>query len=1403
MGSAVFAPNYWVELFSESRHEPLAMPRARSVGGTRRFHATREMSSRIRRTLAHEDPERRRRLVDQDEIVSFAEPVVILGNPGLGKTELTKALGEHPGMTRIPAGKFARSANPDSLVGAAGRVIVDGLDEIASAAPGSAVEAVLEKLSVTGNPPFILSCREADWLGTADRGRIAQDYGAPPVVLHLQPFTRENARNFLSGTFQTIDAEGLLLELEQRGIEGLYGNPLTLRMLGEVAAADGALPETRADLFDRASCVMLSEENALHDANPHARRGEEELLLAAGAIGAAQVLCGVSCVHTGSRPPEDCLRLDDIATLPFGDGAILAIKTRLFRADGENRFAPIHRVIAEYLGAKWLARCFEAGVSEKRIFRLFGEEHGVPTSLRGLHAWLAHFSEALSRRCIDADPYGVLRYGDAETLGPEQARALLVALMRLAEDDPYFRSGDWGWHPASGLMRPELREEILSVVKTPDRPAQLRALFLEAMPGTSLAKELSPVLEEILFDPSRYVEERSAAAEALLAANVCDDWESVIERLLAIGDLRSPRLAFKILGRVGLFGVSRTTSIRVVLAYFGLSPAPAKERPEVRHVPDSLFEKLEIGRLASWLDDLVEAVRPLMNNAHFNAEWHITRLIRCVAASVLEFDPTFEPARVWKWIGWLNGDRADNDESTERLVRIFRENGALRAALLEHVLLTPCANSAWMAGWGLSDTGLDLYPSGEDLAGVVKALRARTGSGEIAIDMWSDLLRFGRTAEDLPEVLRVAAVEAAQGDAILLSVVEEMSKPPAAEWEAERAKRKAEYEQRRQSAYHVQRHFVEENAEAVKAGDVHVLEFLATVYLDRTIVLEAEYRFESGMAPRDRMRAVLGDALAERVMVGFVATLHREDLPSAARIAEVHCDNGYCVAEAPMICGVAELLRRGHSLHGIDRNTLAAAYMAWQGWPESGEAKRRLSFSVPDKMSRSGSEIGVQQMDSIGSALEAALFESNGDWEAHFRTSIEPQLDRNSSHPTELDRLIHEDRFSMLAGKLSVEWLRRYPGSDLRVQTDLLNCGLRNASREETRQLLREIQERTHPNRETEFLWLSADYVVNLEDRRMALETAAAEHPKFIWDVRDRVAPHGGERLDRFSLEHLVFIVEVFGTAWEDEDRPTGVTRGDCNSWDASEFIRQTIDAIAAMRSLEATEALQVLIDRHAPSYIPTIKHALALQLRARRDAEYAASRFDELRAVMANAPPESIDDMRAWFGERLEELQGRIRASDTDMWAAYWTEDARPREENFCRDRLIDHISLHLPPSIRLGRETSMPLGTWADIALTRNTIKLPVEIKGQWHRDVWNAASGQLDAKYTVDWRAEGRGVYIVLWFGDAPVKQLQGHPEGLGSPESPEELRSMLIDRLTKAQRGRIDIFVIDVSRPKEAD
>ncbi len=56
-------------------------------------------------------------------------------------------------------------------------------------------------------------------------------------------------------------------------------------------------------------------------------------------------------------------------------------------------------------------------------------------------AWV--FLPKVRGRCIDADPYGFLRYGETSALEPQSARQLLRALTKLADDDPYFRSEDW------------------------------------------------------------------------------------------------------------------------------------------------------------------------------------------------------------------------------------------------------------------------------------------------------------------------------------------------------------------------------------------------------------------------------------------------------------------------------------------------------------------------------------------------------------------------------------------------------------------------------------------------------------------------------------------------------------------------------------------------------------------------------------------------------------------------------------------------------------------------------------------------------------------------------------------------------------------------------------------------
>jgi hypothetical protein len=98
------------------------------------------------------------------------------------------------------------------------------------------------------------------------------------------------------------------------------------------------------------------------------------------------------------------------------------------------------------------------------------------------------------------------------------------------------------------------------------------------------------------------------------------------------------------------------------------------------------------------------------------------------------------------------------------------------------------------------------------------------------------------------------------------------------------------------------------------------------------------------------------------------------------------------------------------------------------------------------------------------------------------------------------------------------------------------------------------------------------------------------------------------------------------------------------------------------------------------------------------------------------------------------------------------------------------------------------------------RGDLALPIEAKGQWNKALWTAATDQLDALYLRDWHAQGRGIYLVFWFGDATAKQyrLKPPPEGSPRPTTPAELRSLLEETIRPERRGAITIVVLDLTR-----
>lgn len=146
----------------------------------------------VPRRLFWLDGEGRRHTLSEDELIAQRGPVVVLAEPGAGKSELFRQAAAVTGAPLVTATKWLRTVRPEELVRPDLPILIDALDEASARRDGDAVQRVLEKLDAAGGPRFVLSCRAADWEARAATG-IAQDYGGRPLICHLEPFSRVEA----------------------------------------------------------------------------------------------------------------------------------------------------------------------------------------------------------------------------------------------------------------------------------------------------------------------------------------------------------------------------------------------------------------------------------------------------------------------------------------------------------------------------------------------------------------------------------------------------------------------------------------------------------------------------------------------------------------------------------------------------------------------------------------------------------------------------------------------------------------------------------------------------------------------------------------------------------------------------------------------------------------------------------------------------------------------------------------------------------------------------------------------------------------------------------------------------------------------------------------------------------
>ncbi|GAB0116346.1 NACHT domain-containing protein [Acidisoma sp. 7E03] len=1302
--------------------------------------------------------------------------IVLLGDPGAGKTHLFQETAAAQKALYVKARAFLNRP-ADQLQGQA--LFIDGLDERrAGRGDRDTVDALVVKLFDVAPPKVRISCRAADWLGESDLAAFAPffDQQGSVCVLYLENLSRAEQVAVLAGQGGGQDeAERFLDEAAERGLGDFLGNPQNLIMLRRAVQA-GSWPATRRDLFSRATELMLQETN-----EERARSGcgvfrAAELRRVAGAVCAARLISDVEAIKLTDQ--DNTLDLPTYRSLDLfpAEKVQAVLGRRIFDAASEAETVDYaHRMTAEFLAAEFLASRVREGLPLGRISALMGVDGHPAPELRGLHAWLAVHLPEHADELIEADPYGVVTYGDAASLSASSCRVLVRALDRLSRENPWFRAGNWQALPIGALARADMVSEFRAILSNPNSGFGVRSVVVDALALGPALPAMLPDLETILAREASPFAERTGALSALFGLGA--DGKAAIQRVFAaqLGDsVDALRL--------------RTTIIRTLYGDpYGsddvIKLVASSNDIEATHLHASLHVLAEVlpeEDLPTILDGIeVIDIEEKAGNGRWHAAPFYARILERAWTNLGAVNASRVLAWLHKRLAFQRGYRGSQDGNLRAAMDANPD--LLRAVALEFFCSVPIDRDHRYAFHRFREATLFALKAGALAEVAMQAFEAADkGSDrrlflyEVAMSLsyqmsspQGDLL-FDDLYQRAEDELGLGAVRDATTVAILPPNFFSHRSPRVEERGGGRARQREEFDQ---------------DIDLIRRGrHLGWLAHLAGIYFG--LYPDTDHR----VSPRDRLSAWLGEHRVNDAVEALVAALARNDLPSFEGVMRLTAESKHFDWWYALVAALNERWAAGQGLPILLDDFF----------------KGILVFDITNPIFVSEGNTERLMIHPWREALMERRPELVRD---AYLAVAQLRLSHNGHFVDGLREILNEAAFEPYRQAIVVDLLQQFPNAVPPRLADLLNAVV--AMPEAHRSFLQlagpVISGEVPIDQRQRDLWLVTAYVAAPWQFEQNVEQRATAHPPLVFDLRNATGfARRGQSAHGLPLPMLEFMARLTGRLFPDAPFPNGGAWGDTNPWDASEYFRALVNMISAMSSSAATDALQRLkSDPRLASYKPHLLYALANQLQRRREVDYYRPNWQQTISTLANRAPATVADLHALLVDHLRDQSHRIARANTDIFKRFWNVDSHarptdPRPEETCRDDLITLLRPVLSPlGLTIEPEGHMVADKRADISVAMPNRKILCELKRAYHAEVWTAIEGQLERFYAHDPEAKGFGVYVVFWFGTQRAKQIPAPPNGMHRPTKPAEMEAMLQSLLPEDMRKRLSVVAIDVS------
>lgn len=1314
------------------------------------------------------------------ELVAGNGVFLVLAEPGAGKTELLDHFAIATGARRQRANIFRHTTTS----AATEVLIIDALDEVARL-DTSAIDQLIVKAYESGARRLILAGRSAQW--NEARNAVVRDcFGQDAKIVRLLPFSTPEQEQLFSSLWPDRDFAKFQAAVASADLTPLLGNPQFLILFANAYVGRGEELGTKHQVFQDAIAQLATETNQSVDQKN--RPAVSQLTTWASDVYAKLLLSGASGVSVVERGDRDFPFINLLSPTDAAVGSV-ALETGLFKpADSADDHEPIHRMVAEYAAAEHLIMRINDvadSLTADRCVALIAPNRVVREELRGLFGWMAALAlPSLQHRIIKLDPYAVLTNGDPSRLSEASKELLLEQLAEVAQNDPYFRGADiWRTFSATGFFTDATVDTVRRLLTASKEDTQLRSLLLELIKGSPALSQLQDVLCNIMVDP-----EEPTHIRMLCAGNLIDvagfDCVNAFDSLVKDGTENAVTIAALLVQKVGLERFGRDAALQLFAA-IDANFFPDEEGRR-RGLTSKYFIKTLVDSIAS--TDLVWLVDRLSDDLSCSCGAKHGSLCRCrdgrshIIGHMLdrlfrldEFTPTAE--QLWKWTKNLNFKRfrrsqdsasVDALQTRHELRQSIHELAFRNAQTRDDIFKTKIF-------FTFDESHSGLHFSTDDIRVLVD--RAFQEDNVLLWQHFIDYHPYNRRervtndlrshmraqAREKPEFMRAWAIANREHDQHVAEI-----RMPSYRRNA-RIRRRDRRE--REIVESNQRHFEQHRAEVEAGQNWPWLQRLAEGYLRNDPSCYPE--FDDPELPQRALRNSF-EYLAQH-------------LPTLEAMAET---NGiYPVVKVLHAACLAEYRATG-TLRNMDPVVLQAV-----------KTQADIHYTSDNNGDR----------EAFSREVTRCAFREDGSAVEFCRRYFDAELavaDRQHCH---VHWLRDDQEFNHLRPTLPLQWLENFPDLSTSILGQVFDIAIDHGDRARVVDLVRrrcasydpsqfdpEHSDELHKKRD---FWMLRKFLLE--------EDVSSDTTAWLMENRDRLLQiqqaHESFRSDdrsnwiHMSASKILTILEIFTPLWPAVELPSSWGTGDPPEETAYRFLRDVVWRIRADAPEHAFQATEAILSKpELTIYHPTAQTIRAEALRRQALVDYTAPTPTEVTQMLEHSTIATVEDLRAFMNEQLHIVEDYARGSPTDWLDVLYKNDAHV-DENDATKRIVERLDLQCQArGLSMVIEHHMRDEKRCDITVTTNiggTARLLViEVKGQWHKDLYTAASAQLHQRYTIHPNAEGQGIYLVLWFGpDVQVAGRKNH--GINSAD---ELRERIYAEMPADLKQFIDVVVLDLSR-----